>query len=65
MNLELSRRFLNITEVAVYLSCSVQTAEKFCESISAKRKMGKRNLYDVDVINAYFDNQSNTSKRDS
>lgn len=55
---EIKKRYVNLTQAAYYLDSSAQTAQKFCEQINAKRKMGRRCLYDLQVIDQYFEDQA-------
>ena len=55
---EIKKRYLNLCEVAVYLGVSYVTAKNFCEKIGAKRKLDRRCLYDLAVIDKYFENQA-------
>lgn len=49
-NLPLQKRLLSITEATVYLGIGRSTALKYLERIGAKRKIGRRTLYDKAVI---------------
>ena len=52
-----NKRFLTITEAADYLTLGKSKANSFCEAIGAKKKIGKRCVYDRSVIDAYFDGE--------
>ena len=64
-----SKRLLSITEATVYLGVGRSTALSYLEEIGAKRKIGRRTLYDKQVIdNALSEqskpNQSNNEKEE-
>ncbi len=53
----MEKRFMTITEVMNYLTLGKNKADSFCEVIGAKRKIGKRSLYDRQRIDNYFDGE--------
>ena len=52
---QLNKRFLNLSETSIYLNLGRNKTMEFCEKIKAKRKIGRRVVYDKFVIDAYFD----------
>lgn len=52
-----SKRLLSINEAVVYLGIGRSTAIQYLEDIGAKRKIGKRTLYDKKVIDSVLDNK--------
>lgn len=50
------QRMFSINEAAVYLGIGRSTAIQFLQEIGAKRKIGKRALYDKNVIDEYLNN---------
>ena len=55
--MELKQKYFKVADIATYLGVSITTAKKFADSINARRKLGKRNLIDIDKINEYFHQQ--------
>jgi hypothetical protein len=49
-DLPLQKRLLSITEATVYLGIGRSSALKYLEEIGAKRKIGRRTLYDKTII---------------
>jgi len=49
-----SKRLLSITEATVYLGVGRNSALKYLEEIGAKRKIGRRVLYDRVTIDEYL-----------
>lgn len=49
-DLSLQKRLLSITEATVYLGIGRSSALRYLEKIGAKRKIGRRVLYDRTVI---------------
>ena len=47
-------RLISITEAMVYLGIGKSTATKYLDKIGAKRKIGKRTLYDRFVIDQHL-----------
>lgn len=56
-DLAYTKRMLSITEASVYLGLGRSTALVFLEEIGAKRKIGKRALYDKVVIDNYLESE--------
>jgi len=55
----IEQRMLSINEASVYLGIGRSTAIQFLQEIGAKRKIGKRSLYDKNVIDEYLNNKNN------
>jgi hypothetical protein len=53
-----SKRLLSITEATVYLGVGRSTALSYLEEIGAKRKIGRRTLYDKQVIDNAISKQA-------
>lgn len=52
------KRLLSINEATVYLGIGRSTALSYLEEIGAKRKIGRRTLYDKQVIDNALSEQS-------
>lgn len=50
------QRMFSINEAAIYLGIGRSTAIQFLQEIGAKRKIGKRALYDKNIIDEYLNN---------
>ena len=50
------QRMFSINEAAIYLGIGRSTAIQYLEDIGAKRKIGKRALYDKNIIDEYLNN---------
>ncbi len=53
-----SKRLLSINEATVYLGIGRSTALSYLEEIGAKRKIGRRTLYDKQVIDNAISKQT-------
>lgn len=52
------KRFMNLSEACLYLGLGRNKTMEFCKEINAKRKIGRRVLYDKIVIDEYFDKKN-------
>ena len=52
------KRLFSINEAAVYLGIGRSTAISYLEQIGAKRKIGRRTLYDKQVIDSVLEKQA-------
>lgn len=52
------KRLLDANEVCIYLSLGRNKGIEFAKSINAERKIGRRSLYDRNVIDKYLDEQA-------
>ena len=52
------KRLFSINEAVVYLGIGRSTAISYLEKIGAKRKIGRRTLYDKQVIDAELEKQA-------
>ena len=52
------KRLLSITEASTYIGLGRSSALSYLESIGAKRKIGRRTLYDKLVIDEAISNQA-------
>ena len=50
------QRMFSINEAAIYLGIGRSTAIQFLQEVGAKRKIGKRALYDKNIIDEYLNN---------
>lgn len=50
----ITKRLLSITEATMYLGIGRNTALKYLEQIGAKRQIGRRVLYDKQLIDEYL-----------
>ena len=55
----LQKRLLSIEEAVTYLGLGKSSAQKHMETIGAKRKIGRRVLYDKSIIDSHLDSSSN------
>jgi len=53
---EAGKRLLSIPDLMIYLSLGRSRALAIGEECGAKRKLGKRTLYDKKIIDEYIDN---------
>lgn len=54
------KRLLSISEATVYLGIGRNSALKFLDEIGAKRKIGRRTLYDKVIIDNHFNKEGAT-----
>lgn len=52
------KRLISINEAVVYLGIGRSTAISYLEQIGAKRKIGRRTLYDKQVIDSALEKQA-------
>ena len=52
------KRLISINEAVVYLGIGRSTAISYLEQIGAKRKIGRRTLYDKQVIDSVLEKQT-------
>ena len=52
------KRLISINEAVVYLGIGRSTAISYLEQIGAKRKIGRRTLYDKQVIDSVLEKQA-------
>jgi hypothetical protein len=45
---------VNIQQLCLMLGCGKETARKIADAAGAKRKFGKRSLYEVELIRKYM-----------
>ena len=57
-NTTVTRRLLSITEATVYLGIGRSSALSYLDEIGAKRKIGRRTLYDKQVIDNAISKQA-------
>lgn len=55
------KRLLSIEEAVTYLGLGKSSAKKYLESIDAKRKIGRRALYDKTVIDKHLNHSPKMS----
>jgi len=55
--METGKRFMTIQECADYLNIGISSTRKYMKEIGAEKRIGKRCLYDRNVIDRYFDNE--------
>lgn len=53
----ISKRLLSITEATMYLGVGRNTALKYLEQIGAKRNIGRRVVYDKNIIDEYLNSK--------
>lgn len=58
------KRLISINEAMVYLGVGRSSALKFLDDIGAKRKIGRRTLYDKVIIDQHF-NKEGANKSES
>lgn len=56
------KRLLSIAEASVYLGIGRNSALKYLDDIGAKRKIGRRVLYDKNTIDEYLSNHQKGEK---
>ncbi len=57
-----SKRMMNITEAGLYLGLGRSKTIEFCNQIGAVIHIGRRALYDKEVIDAFFDGNKHLKK---
>lgn len=57
VRLDITPRLLGLQELTAYLSLGETVADRLATEAGAKRKYGKRVLYDRKLIDKYLDNQ--------